>query len=342
MRFGRKACFLWESSSLDCGREGGIVRRGPAIMMLATLAFTVMIASVKWLRSELGALEVVFFRAALSVPLAAVLCRGRVWRVNRPGLLLLRVLLGFAAMGCFFTAVAGLSLADMALVSKLQPVLVVLLAPALLGGDERVGRSIWWVLAAGVVGTALLLGPELAVGNRYGLWALAAAGFSSLAHVALRALRAHASPPTIVFWFQLGSAGLALALLMILSDEAPRWPRLGLWPAIVTCGVAATLGQVLMTRAYAVEKASIVGAASYVGPLWAVAGDALLFAAWPSANALAGGAVIVGAGLWLLRDRPSAVVADGTAPTVPISDPTTTCDPQASNKSSHRAATGRQ
>ena len=51
---------------------GGIVRRGPAIMMLATLAFTAMIASVKHLRSELGAVEVVFFRAALSMPLAAL------------------------------------------------------------------------------------------------------------------------------------------------------------------------------------------------------------------------------------------------------------------------------
>ena len=55
-----------------------------------------------------------------------------------------------------------------------------------------------------------------------------------------------------------------------------------------------------MTRAYQLDKASTVAAASYAGPLFAVVGDILFFAAWPDAWALGGGALIVLAGAWLV------------------------------------------
>jgi drug/metabolite transporter (DMT)-like permease len=288
------------------------VRRGPAYMMLASLAFTIMVASVKYLRHELSALEVLLWRASLSVPLAAILARGRILAVKARPLLAARVVLGFGAMACFFTAAAGLSLSDMSFLNKLQPVVIVLLAPVLLGTHERVGRGIFWVVALGLAGTALLLGPALAVGNRYGLWALGATLLSSGAHLAVRALRKHASAPAIVFWFQLGAACLALALLPLMLGRGPHWPKAALWPALVVCGGSATLGQVLMTRAYAVEKAGIVSAASYVAPVWGVAGDVVLFGVWPSATAWLGGGLIVAAGLWLLRHPVDAVAADGT------------------------------
>jgi drug/metabolite transporter (DMT)-like permease len=291
-------------------------------MMLASLGFTVMVASVKHLRHELSALEVLLWRTALSVPLAAALARGRIFNVKSPGLLAARVVLGFAAMACFFTAAAGLSLADMSFLSKLQPVVIVLVAPIVLGGHERVGRGILGVVAAGLAGTALLLGPALAVGNRYGLWALGAAVFSSGAHLTVRALRKHASAPAIVFWFQLGSACLALMLLPLVLGTGPRWPQAHLWPALLVCGGSATLGQVLMTRAYAVEKASVVGAASYVAPVWGILGDAVLFGMWPSPTAWVGGSLIVAAGLSLLRWPADGVVADGTAAVPPETDRT--------------------
>jgi drug/metabolite transporter (DMT)-like permease len=288
------------------------VRRGPAYMMLASLAFTIMVASVKVLSRELSALEVLLWRASLSVPLAALLARGRILRVKSPGLLGARVVLGFAAMACFFTAAAGLSLADMAFLSKLQPVVIVLLAPVVLGTHERVGRGVFGIVVLGLSGTALLVGPALAVGNRYGLWALGATLFSSGAHLTVRALRKYASAPTIVFWFQLGAACLALAFLSLMLGTGPRWPAAQLWPALLVCGGSATLGQVLMTRAYAVEKAGVVGAASYVAPVWGVAGDAVLFGVWPSATAWVGGGLIIAAGLWLLRYPGDGVLADGT------------------------------
>ena len=84
-----------------------------------------------------------------------------------------------------------------------------------------------------VAGTALLLGPALAVGNRYGLWALGATLLSSGAHLTVRALRKYASAPAIVFWFQLGAACLALTLLPAMLGTGPRWPPARLWPALV-------------------------------------------------------------------------------------------------------------
>ena len=47
-------------------------------------------------------------------------------------LLATRIVVGFAAMTCFFTAAHGLAVADMSLIGRLQPLLIALLAPLFL------------------------------------------------------------------------------------------------------------------------------------------------------------------------------------------------------------------
>ena len=53
------------------------LRRGPLLMILAGLCFTLMLACVKVLRAELSALEVVFWRGAAAAPLAGLAAWGR-------------------------------------------------------------------------------------------------------------------------------------------------------------------------------------------------------------------------------------------------------------------------
>jgi S-adenosylmethionine uptake transporter len=279
------------------------MRRGPLYMMFATLAFTVMVALAKIAREELSALEVVCWRGTTSVVLTFWLAKRVGLTVRRPGLLCVRILLGFAAMASFFTAVKGLSLADMGILTKLQPILVALIAPLALGAGERGG----WMLAVAVVlgfsGTAVLLGPELAIGSVYGLWALTATVLSAGAHIAVRALGKDHHPEVVVFWFQLGASMLAMLILLAQTGEVPLPPS-WLWPHLLGCGVAATVGQVLMTKAYAADPAPMVAAASYVGPLWGVAADLLVFGVWPSVSVWIGGGLVVAAGVMLLSDRP--------------------------------------
>lgn len=278
------------------------VRRGLVYMMLSTLAFTVMVALVKIAREQLTALEVLCWRGTTSVVLTFVLAARVGFGVRQPGLMFWRVALGFGAMFCYFTAAKGLTLADMAIVGKLQPIWVALLAPLMLGASERGG----WLLAVSVVlgllGTGVLLAPELTVGSKFGVYALAGTVLSAGAHIAVRALRTAHRPETIVFWFQLGAATLAAMLLWVTEGRVPLPPS-ELWPHLLGCGVAATAGQLLMTRAYAVAKAPLAAAASYVGPIWGIAGDLMIYGVWPDLSGWLGGALVVASGAVLFTTR---------------------------------------
>lgn len=281
-------------------------------MMLATLAFTVMVSLVKVARSELSALEVVCWRGTTSVLLSFLLAWRVGYAVRGAHLMALRIVVGFAAMACFFTAAKGLAVADMTIITKLQPILVGLAAPVLLGAHERGGWLMALAAVLGVAGAAVLLGPQLAVGSVFGLWALVGAALSAGAHIAVRALSTRNPPETVVFWFQAGAVALAVTLLLTTTGTVPL-PPVHLWPHLLGCGVAATVGQVLMTRAYAADPAPVVAAASYVAPLWGLAGDLLLFGQYPAAPALFGGGLIVMAGLLLLSSRPGASEAPESA-----------------------------
>lgn len=284
------------------------LRKGPLLMVAAGVAFTVMVACVKLVRAELTAFEVVAWRGVVAIPLALWWNRRGPFVPVARGLTAFRVVLGFVAMTCFYTATHGLTVADLSLVGRLQPVLIAIAAPFVLGRSERVDPRVWAVLVAGVVGTAVLLGPQLAVGNVYGLWGLGAVVASGGAHMALRALGRTDKASTIVFWFQVGATVLAVLAVVLTMGHLPTLPSTPLLPWLVGVGVMGTLGQALLTRAYALDRAAVVSAASHVSPVWAVVADLLVFATLPGWDTLAGGALLVGAAvtLVLLPERGSS------------------------------------
>lgn len=279
-------------------------------MIFASLAFTGMVALVKIARTELGlaSLEVMLWRGLLSVPLAWGLIGTR-WGVQRPDLLALRCGMGFGAMFCFYSAAAGLPLGELSVVAKLQPLFVALLAPLLLGGAEAGTGRVWLAIALGLGGTAVLVSPDLSGVGAPGrlpfiAFALAASVLSALAHTALRALGRSEDPRVVVFWFQLAVAAGAAAAIGIGPDTSLTLPRLpGVWAVLVGVGLFAVVGQLLQTRAYQIDHAPRVAAASYVSPLFGFLADLALFGALPRVSALAGGALVIGAGLLLLTDE---------------------------------------
>ncbi len=276
---------------------------GPVLMTLATLSFCVMVAAVKVARTELGPFEIIAWRGAVSVPLAFAFSWRSGFRMGRLPVFLARAAFGFAAMSCFFTAAKGLSLADLSLITRLQPLIVALTAPLLLGARERSGPMIWLALVIGLAGCAVLIGPEMSVGNGFGLWALAATTASAIAHTAVRALGQSEAPRTVVFWFQLSNAPFAVAAQLALVGTLPRLPPPSLIAPVLVCGIAATAGQLLMTKAYQQDRATVVAAASYSGPLWSVLLDLAVFGIVPGWTVAVGGALVVAAGYLLFRDK---------------------------------------
>lgn len=286
--------------------RSGALRRGPVLMALAALVFTVMVALVKVVRTELAATDIIVWRSLVGVPLALLGLRGLSPLPVSRKTLTARILLGFAAMICFFTAAKGLALADHSLISKVQPLLVAVVAPWILGADERPDPRIWSALLLGLVGCVVLLAPELQGGSVWGLWAVAAAVFSAGAHTCLRALGRTDHPAVVVLWFQLGIVPLSLLLHVATTGASPALPDTDLWLPIAGIGACAVLGQTLMTRAYQLDRAALVAGAAYTAPLWAVAGDAIWWGLAPAWTTMVGGAVIVLAGIIVTLRRQAA------------------------------------
>ncbi len=281
-------------------------------MLGATAAFTVMVGAVKVAREELGPLEIILWRSAVSMPIAFVLAARVGLRFHNPKVLGFRVLFGFAAMLGFFTAAKGLALGDLAIIGRTQPILVALMAPLWLGRGERSTKLLWVLLVAGMGGCALIVGPELRVGSTFGLWALGAACCSAMAHLAVRRLGATDHPYVIVFALQASVGVLALFGILAMHGELPGWPPSHLVMPLVLTGVMAIAGQLCLTQAYKIEKASTVAAASYAAPVFGMIADLLIWGALPSGWALAGGVLVVGAGLVLVFGPATNVDDDAT------------------------------
>lgn len=274
-------------------------------MLLAALSFTTMVACVKVARVELSTFEVVWWRGVVSVPLCALWLGRGPWVIRARGLFALRVVFGFTAMACYYAAAGGLAVANLTLIGRLQPIVVAIVAPMLLGSSERADGRTWLLTALGVVGCGVLVAPELESGNPAGLIALGAVLTSAVAHTILRRLGRTDHPRTIVFWFQLCVTAMALAWVTADLGHLPEMPRAGLLPWLGGVGLFAALGQNLMTRAYQLDRAAVVSAASHASPVFAVVIDIVAFSTPPSTAVLVGGALVLTAALALLFHRPS-------------------------------------
>jgi len=275
-------------------------------MILAGVCFAVMAGCVKIARLDMATIDIILWRSLIAVPasyLAVRLSPGRRFSITNKPILAVRIIFGMAAMTCFFTAAKGLPIADLSIITRVQPIMIALIAPLLLGHSERVHPKIWLMLIAGVGGCAILLAPELAVGSLWGLWALGAMFFSGFAHIAVRRLGATETHSAIVFWFQIGVAIISLVIVVSSTQAWPITPPSHLWPHLVSIGLLATLGQLLMTRAYALDKAGVVSGAANVTPLWAAIVDVIVFSHIISGEALIGGALIIGASVGLIIKR---------------------------------------
>jgi drug/metabolite transporter (DMT)-like permease len=272
---------------------------GLLLMCLAQVAFTIMLVFVKIAREELSTLEVAFWRSLVAIPILMVMYRKVTWNIHDRKTILLRIVFGFCALYCFFGAAKGLFIADLSLLSKIQPILVALLAPLLIGYSESASRKLWGLMILAMFGCTILLAPSLKIGSYYGLLAVLAAIFSAHAHVFIRRLRNEHSG-IIVLWFQIGS-GLLAFLVSVLTLETFNVPPSHLWLPLIGIGFMATFGQLLMTFAYKNTKAATVAIASYIGPLMAVCADVLAFGVFPTWNVYLGGSIVVLAGGLLLH-----------------------------------------
>jgi drug/metabolite transporter (DMT)-like permease len=219
-----------------------------------------------------------------------------------------RSLYGVAAMTFYFYCLRALTMIEYTVLHLLQPVLVAVLAPAML--QERLRRNAVLALILALLGALIVLRPDRAMRADLPMLAvvagMAAALFSALAHITVRKALAQDSAECVVFWFTVVVSGCALLGGLGLGEFRGLPAGLDLleagWKIAGLAGFGLA-GQLFMTRAYGKASAPVVAMVAYAAIPMAIAVDLLSWSVMPSASGVVGSLLMVGAGVLLVRGR---------------------------------------
>jgi drug/metabolite transporter (DMT)-like permease len=285
-------------------------------MLLAVALFSVMDAQLKLLAGHYAPLQVSCLRGLTSLPvvLLPVLLRGRLARLRMVNvrLHLLRGALSVLMLGSFVFAVRESSLATTYSIFMCAPLMVAALSVPLLG--EKVARVQWGAICVGLAGVLLMLRPG--AGNWVSVGSLAAviaALTYSLAVISLRILSRTDTTESMVFWFTaLLSVGAGLLAI-------PGWKPIQFahWPLLAGIGLFGALGQHFITEAFRNAPVAVVTPLEYTALVWGVLLDLAVWRVLPGAITLLGGAIVIGAGLYVIRREAGRRQRSGSAPTPP-------------------------
>jgi drug/metabolite transporter (DMT)-like permease len=272
-------------------------------MMCAVALFSAMDALMKLLVERYPPMQVTTLRGLASLPflLLPFLIRGRWHRLQtrRWHWHLGRAAIGVVMLWSFIFAVQRLSLADTYSIFMCAPLLIAALSVPLL--REHVAMGQWVAIAVGLAGVLVMLRPTGAGwATLGGLAAVLSAVCYAVSAIALRVLSRSETRESLVFYFTLflsiGAGFLALPgwRSMLLSDL----------PLIIGIGFLGATAQHLITEAFRSAPASVIAPFEYTALLWGVMLDLVIWKVLPGAVTLAGGAVVICTGLYLIaRER---------------------------------------
>ncbi|MCB6176888.1 DMT family transporter [Rhodobacter sp. Har01] len=267
------------------------------------------IVIVVWARAVFGSLATLPFALRAAGP--------AVFRPQAPLHHLGRALLLFGATFCFFEALKYLPIADALAIFFVNPLVVTLLSALVLG--EKVGPRRWAAVATGFLGTLVIIRPGLVEVNPGTLLALAAGFMLGSYFVMTRAIAGKAEASVLTF--QTNALG-ALLLTLILPLAWQR-PDSGQWLMLAAIGIIATVGHLLITRAYEHAEASLLAPLAFAEIVMATALGWWFFDDWPDAWTFAGVVILIASAVsisWRER-RATKPYVDGTGPAAGLPHP---------------------
>ena len=259
-------------------------------MLGASFLFAFMAFFVKKLSVSLSSIEIVFFRNIFAVAIVylsffkkPVQSKG-----GKPLLLFFRGFMGFSALIAYFYNITQIPLAEAITYTKTSPIFTAIFAYIFL--KEKLSAHAWVAIFAGFVGMVLIMKPEFGLDKHDILGIFSGIG-AALAYTAVRELREYYDTRVIVMSFALvGSIAPVIAMISAPYIDAKHFdflfsefvmPSGIMWGYIVAIGILATMSQLLMTQAYAVTKAGIVGSVSYTNILFSILLGLFLGEDWP-------------------------------------------------------------
>ncbi|MCB1377168.1 MAG: DMT family transporter [Alphaproteobacteria bacterium] len=239
-----------------------------------------------------------FFGALMTYPLAA---RRAGLGVIRPGMPVVhssRAVLLIAATAFFFAALKYLPIADTLSIFFVQPLIITMLSPVVLG--EHVGIRRWAAVIVGFIGTLIIIRPGLQEINP-GVF-LALASGTSLAIYMLLTRRISGRADAMVTTFHTSLLGALMTSVIAVFVWVPPAPSQ--WLLFMLLAFIANFGHYMIVRAYDHAEASLLAPLAYTEMIMAVAAGWYFFGDFPDAWTFVGVAILIASAIYIsFRER---------------------------------------
>lgn len=276
-------------------------------MALGASCIAVVDGIAKYLSPTISGVQITwgYVGASLIILLAVNVARGEslpsLARTRRPWLQIARGACLVCSLSALFVSLRYLPLATATTVAFTAPLIIVALSGPILG--ERIGLARWVAVAVGMLGGVLVVRPGTDFFNWATLLTLVGATFFALFNIATRALGRDDRPLTTVLY----TFVVSLALTSLAMPFVWVTPTSVQWTLYAASGLLGFVAHFSIARALGLADASVLAPLHYVRLVWAIAIGVVVFGNVPDAWTLAGGALIVGAGLYVVASRQGAV-----------------------------------
>jgi drug/metabolite transporter (DMT)-like permease len=276
---------------------------GIALMCGAVACFAVLDTIAKYLNLHMSTLEVAWARYTGAFLFPFVLSNPWTWPERivtlRPGLQLGRSVLLLGSTLCNFAALRYLQLDEALALIFSTPFLVAALSGPILGEWVRWRR--WTAIAVGFFGILVVTRPGIGSMHPAALLSLAAAMFYALYAIMTRILARTDSNATTLFYSNIvGAVALVPALPFVWST--PTDPLI--IALMVGAGAIGSIGHYLLIAAHRLAPAAVLSPFIYTEIVLVIALGFLVFGDLPSRWTLAGAAIVIASGLYILhRER---------------------------------------
>ncbi len=263
--------------------------RGILLMVVSTLCFGMMHASIRVMPGTLHGFEKAFFRNLFGVlvllPWFMRLGMAPL-RTQRFRLHAMRGVFNAGSTLLFFAGISLTPLAQVAAIGFTAPLFATILAVFVLKEPSRLRR--WIVMACGLAGTLILLRPGFRDLGTGPLLLLGAAVLWAFALVDIRVLSRTDSSITITLYMSV----FLTPLTLLASLPVWQWPMGVEWVWLVGIGLLGNLGQIALSQSLKEAEASVVLPFDFLKLIWGTLFGYLAFTEIPDLWTWVGGLAI--------------------------------------------------
>jgi drug/metabolite transporter (DMT)-like permease len=296
--FGRTGDVLSKALAQRRQRLAGI-----ALMCGAVAMFACLDTMAKYLNTQMSSLEVVWARYTsaflLTLFVSNPFTHPGLVATKRPIFQFTRGLLLVGSTALNFLALRWLQLDEALSIIFTFPFIVAIVSGPMLG--EWIGWRRWTAIAVGFAGVLLIVRPGFQGMHPAALFSLAATLCYAVYAVMTRIASRFDSNQTSLFYNNAVGALLMLPVIPFVWQPPANWP---IALMLVGTGVLGSVGHYFLIAGHKLAPASVLAPFIYTQLIWVVILGYLVFDHIPTAWTMAGAALVVGSGLYMLwRER---------------------------------------